>query len=351
MSINIGENIKKLRNQKSVTQEKLAESLGVTPQAISRWESGAGYPAIEYLPDLAGFFGISVDELLGVKLSEREAKREEWYGLIDHIEECGYNPTAIDLLREAHAEFPGDRKLSLALAKALCSEWEEDNPDQAHLREAEKMLRDLFRQADDYDFRFACVRELAVLYKEAWKDEKGYEEVVKLLPSVSSCREVFIADFFNGATQKPEEISECVQALALRSVNLLRDYVAYSLPNGEETWDTKIRSLIRMIDFCELIAENVKEVRAYEANSCIAALHRYIATYYVAQGKKEETLTQLGQMLESVKKALAASKGVKALHNIAWYFLRYFDHERYDPVRDDVRFAAIEQEMKTLAEG
>ena len=57
MNLTIGETIKKLRNQKKVTQEKLAESLGVTPQAISRWESGAGYPAIDYLPDLAAFSG------------------------------------------------------------------------------------------------------------------------------------------------------------------------------------------------------------------------------------------------------------------------------------------------------
>ena len=60
MSITIGENIKKLRKQRNITQEILAEHLAVTPQAISRWESGVGYPAIDYLPDLAGFFGISV---------------------------------------------------------------------------------------------------------------------------------------------------------------------------------------------------------------------------------------------------------------------------------------------------
>jgi hypothetical protein len=39
------------------------------------------------------------------------------------------------------------------------------------------MLRDLIRQSDDYDFRFECVRFLAVLYKEAFKDEQGYDEV------------------------------------------------------------------------------------------------------------------------------------------------------------------------------
>ena len=64
MSIIIGENIKKLRKQRNITQEILAEHLAVTPQAISRWESGVGYPAIDYLPDLAGFFGIAA--VLGI---------------------------------------------------------------------------------------------------------------------------------------------------------------------------------------------------------------------------------------------------------------------------------------------
>ncbi len=82
MNITIGENIKKLRKLRGVTQEALADRLNVTPQAISRWESESGFPAIEYLPDLAGFFGISVDELLGVKISEREARREEIYKTI-----------------------------------------------------------------------------------------------------------------------------------------------------------------------------------------------------------------------------------------------------------------------------
>ena len=47
---------KEIKDQKGVTQERLAESIGGTPQAISRWESESGYPAIEYLPDTAWYF-------------------------------------------------------------------------------------------------------------------------------------------------------------------------------------------------------------------------------------------------------------------------------------------------------
>lgn len=349
MNISIGENIKKMRNQKGVTQERLAEGLGVTPQAISRWESGAGYPAIEYLPDLAGFFGISVDELLGVKLSEREARREEIYATINHIEDCGYNPTAIDLLREAHAEFPGDRKISLSLARALCSVMWEEEPDRTLLREAEKMLRDLIRQADDNDFRFACVKELAILYKEAWKDETGYDEVVKMLPGIDSCREVFITDCFNGAVQKQEEVRDCVRALARKTVNILRDYVAYSLPNEEKDWNYKIDSLKRLIDFTGWVSEWTGGENGEETDAAVAVLYRYLSTYYVAQGKKDETRDSLTDMFSYVERICKRPSANDKPHNVAWYFLPYLNSDRYDPVRGEEWFAALRKQLEELA--
>lgn len=349
MNISIGENIKRMRNHKGVTQERLAESLGVTPQAISRWESGTGYPAIEYLPDLAGFFGISVDELLGVKLSEREARREEIYATIGHIEYCGYNPTAIDLLREAHAEFPGDRKISLSLARALCSVMWEEKPDHTLLREAEKMLRDLIRQADDNDFRFACVKELAILYKEAWKDEAGYDEVVKLLPGIDSCREVFIAECFNGTIRKKEEVRDCVRSFAQRTINILRDYVAYSLPNEKENWDSKIDSLKRLVVFTGWLTEWTGGESNEETDEVAAVLHRYISTYYAAQERKNETCESLTDMFSYVERICKRPSAKDKPHNIAWYFLPYLDSERYDSVRKEKWFAALRKQMEELA--
>ena len=72
MNIKIGMIIKKLRADNNITQDTLATAIGVTPQAISRWESEGGYPDIELLPMLADFFSVSTDELLGYKMTERE---------------------------------------------------------------------------------------------------------------------------------------------------------------------------------------------------------------------------------------------------------------------------------------
>lgn len=74
MSIQMGRQIRTYRLRCNMTQEKLAERLRVTPQAVSRWENGSGYPDIAILPELAAALGVTVDELFETGL-ELQLKR------------------------------------------------------------------------------------------------------------------------------------------------------------------------------------------------------------------------------------------------------------------------------------
>ena len=65
--IKIAENLKLLRKEKKMSQEELAELLGVTSQSISKWELGINFPDLTLLPKIANIFKISIDELLGTQ--------------------------------------------------------------------------------------------------------------------------------------------------------------------------------------------------------------------------------------------------------------------------------------------
>jgi len=64
--MNIGNQIKTLRLEKKVKQEELAEYLGVSAQAVSKWETGASTPDITLLPGIATYFGVAIDELFSI---------------------------------------------------------------------------------------------------------------------------------------------------------------------------------------------------------------------------------------------------------------------------------------------
>ena len=84
MQLNLGNNIRQLRRRDKRTQEALAEALGVTSQAVSRWESGGSYPDMNLIPSIANYFGVSIDELFGYT-NQREQKIDELVELIDKL--------------------------------------------------------------------------------------------------------------------------------------------------------------------------------------------------------------------------------------------------------------------------
>lgn len=131
MQLDLGKRIRELRQRNRITQETLAEALGVTSQAVSRWEASGSYPDMEIIPAIANYFGVSIDELFGyssdreekIKLILAEADRVfknqgfTYYqgSMSEEIEEC------IEQLRVAADEFPNEPRILLLLAQMLHS--------------------------------------------------------------------------------------------------------------------------------------------------------------------------------------------------------------------------------------
>ncbi len=126
MNIKIGAKIKSLRKRDGVTQEKLADALGVTAQAVSKWESEIGYPDLEYLTPIANFFNVTIDELFGHDLDEKQRKIDEYCARYDDLARNWSPPEErVELMRQALAEFPANEKLLFRLAQALWYKWED----------------------------------------------------------------------------------------------------------------------------------------------------------------------------------------------------------------------------------
>ena len=129
MQLTLGQKIRELRKRDGRTQEALAEALGVTSQAISRWEANGGYPDMEMIPAIANYFHISIDELFGYSF-DREEKIKSILEEADRIlKNQGFTfyqgsvsddiEKSIDMLRNAAEEFPNEPKILLKLAESL----------------------------------------------------------------------------------------------------------------------------------------------------------------------------------------------------------------------------------------
>lgn len=145
MKLYLAENLKRLRTMKNLTQEQLADELGVSVQSVSRWENDNSYPDIECVPEIARFFGVTTDEIMGVNQAFREAKfSEEWEIFRTHNEDYD---SAIGRLREIHRNFPEKPE---PLVRLLCYLLEVDDKNYTEQRElTEKLLK--MPEASQYD--------------------------------------------------------------------------------------------------------------------------------------------------------------------------------------------------------
>jgi len=122
MNIILGQRMRELRAGGGNTQEQLAAHLGVTAQAVSKWERGEGFPDITMLPAIASFYGVSVDELLGVDEEARRKKLDAYNEKDRKLLQAGDTAGRISLWREAHREFPNEPSVLHALSFVLRGE-------------------------------------------------------------------------------------------------------------------------------------------------------------------------------------------------------------------------------------
>ena len=113
MQLTLSENIRKYRKQRNMTQEQLAETLGVTVGAVHKWESGQSVPELNMIVEIADFFDTSVDVLLGYTMKDNSID-----SILNRLSEyCkSFNPMALDEAEKALGKYPNSLKVVYSCA-------------------------------------------------------------------------------------------------------------------------------------------------------------------------------------------------------------------------------------------
>ena len=119
MNLMIGENLKRLRRGRNLTQEEVAAHLGISFQAISKWERGDGYPDITMLPALAHYFAVTVDDLIGMNQIAKQQKYAQINAVWAKNNQSGHHEENVKLMRESMKQFPNDALLLVQLSTSL----------------------------------------------------------------------------------------------------------------------------------------------------------------------------------------------------------------------------------------
>ena len=211
MQVTIGEKIKELRKRDGRKQEELANALGITAQAVSRWEAGNCYPDMSLIPAIANYFHVSIDFLFGYQ-NDRESKINEYAkeALRRMLEGKDVIET-IQYLRKCLEEFPDEPKLKHHLANALASKgFQEPNPANLYLEEAAAIYENLSKQDSE------VVGSLLHVYAHMGELEKA-ENKASAQPRVELSKEVLLAsrsEFKNASRYRGEAILSLLHTLA-----------------------------------------------------------------------------------------------------------------------------------------
>ncbi|MBE6880240.1 MAG: helix-turn-helix domain-containing protein [Ruminococcaceae bacterium] len=120
----LSENLKKYRSLKNLTQEDVAEYLGITPQSVSKWERGECYPDITFLPALADIFETSIDLLIGMDTIRAEQAQHNIHKTASEFQLCGDYSSAERVYRNALLTYPKNPGMILGLAGVLALKGE-----------------------------------------------------------------------------------------------------------------------------------------------------------------------------------------------------------------------------------
>lgn len=290
----LGENMKGLRKKKSLTQEQLAEVLGVSPQAVSRWESGTTYPDITLLPTIANYFDVTLDDLIGMDRIRDESDIEEIFQKHRINFSKGRVDKNIELLGEALKRYPKNEQLLFCYGAALASCAEKDGRElteeeiRQNTLEAIKVAERLLESCTDLSLKISTIKELSFYYQRVGETEKAVR-LAESLPGIWSCSTTILDNFYTGEKRK-SFLQDSILSLADAMYHEIIPLSDLNYENDDLTTEDRIE----MIGKCIKIFETIFEKGDYLFYSeRMSDMYRYTAAMDMLIGRHEEALSHL----------------------------------------------------------
>ena len=240
MNVQIGEKIRSLRKQKNISQEVLAQYLGVSFQAVSKWENGTALPDVTMIPAIACFFEVSTDELFDFNRLETE---EKVLKLCGEIARWRYErPEEAELAyRELLKQYPGNDIIMANLLYALQIQNKHE--------ETVSMCKTVMAGTKYDDVRFDAARIMAETYKEMG-EYALCKQAIDLIPEFFFTHREEKAlllegeDMFRPAWQEKCQAMETFLSMTMRIADY---YVANNEPEKAKHQLTQARDIALML--------------------------------------------------------------------------------------------------------
>jgi transcriptional regulator with XRE-family HTH domain len=291
MNIYFSENIKQLRKERDLTQEALADFLGISFQAVSKWERGESYPEIEMLPVIAAFFGITVDELLGI---DKSVKEESITAYISKYENMRLKDTTAVLheLKAATKEFPNEYAILIRYMELL--QTKRNHLDAAQdSKEISSMYERIQKYCTDDEIRIRSKR--IMIDNLLWQyDVLGYDEhfkeraetIIASLPKLEDAKEIAISKTAN-ADNRSQLFGKEIEELTYLLQNAVIRYCYYT---NNFTIDYKIQATEHMNGIIQML-----DTDAEPTKNRIHLIYNYghLGHWYFEKGDKQSALHYL----------------------------------------------------------
>lgn len=180
MELYIGQNLKNYRKARNLTQEEVANHLGISFQSISKWERNDGYPDITMLPVLAYYYGVTIDELIGMNELESAYTLEEINKKWGENRSKNNHSANVQLMRDALKRYPNNALLLVQLSASLERLEGTASEKREYLRQSIEVQEQIISYCDDSEVRGAVLFNIAHAYYRYGDYDKALAYAEKL---------------------------------------------------------------------------------------------------------------------------------------------------------------------------